>query len=49
MEKEVMARKAKYLVLRIISDGIFLFCLFGLFTILAFHVIVPFFSHSVLV
>ena len=43
MEKEVMARKAKYLVLRIISDGIFLFCLFGLFTILAFHVIVPFF------
>ena len=43
MEKEVMARKAKYSVLRIISDGIFLFCLFGLFTILAFHVIVPFF------
>ena len=40
MEEDIIVRKTKYLALKIISDIIFLF---GLFTILAFHVIVPFF------
>ena len=43
MEEESIVRKAKSLALKIVSDVIFLLCLFGLFTILAFHVIVPFF------
>ena len=43
MEKEIIVRKTKYLALKIISDIIFLFGLFGLFTILAFHKIVSFF------
>ena len=43
MEKEVMIRKAKNLVLKIISDVISILCLFGLFTILEFHKAMPFF------
>ncbi|MBP5353365.1 MAG: hypothetical protein J6Y91_06370 [Alphaproteobacteria bacterium] len=43
MEEEIIVRKTKYLALKIISDVIFLFGLFGLFTILAFHKIVSFF------
>lgn len=43
MEEESIVRKAKSLALKIVSDVIFLLCLFSLFTILAFHVIVPFF------
>ena len=36
-------RKAKNLVLKIISDVISILCLFGLFTILEFHKAMPFF------
>ena len=43
MEEDSIVRKAKSLALKIVSDVIFLLCLFSLFTILAFHVIVPFF------
>ena len=43
MEKKVMMRKGKNVVLEIISDVIFVLCLFGLFIILAFHKMMSFF------
>ena len=43
MERGVIVKKIRKSVLKIISDAVFLFCLFSLFIILAFHKIVPFF------
>ena len=43
MEKEVITKEIKELTLKAINAILSIFYIFGLFTILAFHVIVPFF------
>lgn len=43
MEKEVIIEKIEKITLRVVSDIVFLLNLFGLFTVLALHKIVPFF------
>ncbi len=43
MEKEVITKEIKELTLKAINAILSIFYIFGLFTILAFHVIAPFF------